>query len=456
MKSSPFKNRLLIDSLLVCILLSLIIFAVVYMLNLKSPSEKGLAASTENTSTAETDDPFIKTVTVTNATEQGSYTIQYPKTGSSELNTAISDAVKEMKTDFFKGKYAKDTQMHVTYMTLKHKDLYSFVLTQSLQEDKQKKDQKFITFTVDQPANELIDIKEVIPSGEQLTHIMNLSQKELAKHKEVQNFNKSQQKDLAINQEASHFENFALDDQNLYFYLNPDSFTSSFNQPITITLPLQNINSSLAKEFQIPVKKIIQKKKKPIPKKAVALTFDDGPNTTSTKSILATLKREKVKATFFMVGTQARANPKMVKQIADEGHELGNHSLTHANLVLLSNANVKKEIETTNQAIKKATGKNPTVFRPPYGSYNANVSKIAKMPVVLWNVDTLDWKHHNPQQTLANVKSQKSQYTTVLMHDIHASSAQALPQVIRYLKQQGYTFVTASEMLSIEKRVYKK
>lgn len=291
MKSSPFKNRLLIDSLLVCILLSLIIFAVVYMLNLKSPSEKGLAASTENTSTAETDNPFIKTVTVTNETEQGSYTIQYPKTGSSELNTAISDAVKEMKTDFFKGKYAKDAQMHVTYMTLKHKDLYSFVLTQSLQEDKQKKDQKFITFTVDQPANELIDIKEVIPSGEQLTHIMNLSQKELAKHKEVQNFNKSQQKDLAINQEASHFENFALDDQNLYFYLNPDSFTSSFNQPITITLPLQNINSSLAKEFQIPVKKIIQKKKKPIPKKAVALTFDDGPNTTSTKSILATLKR---------------------------------------------------------------------------------------------------------------------------------------------------------------------
>ena len=77
------------------------------------------------------------------------------------------------------------------------------------------------------------------------------------------------------------------------------------------------------------------------------------------------------------------------------------------------------------------------------------------MPIVLWNVDTLDWQHHNAAKTLANVKAEKTKYTTVLMHDIHQSSADALPAVIKYLKKEGYTFVSSTEMLNIQKNLSK-
>ncbi|WP_326716563.1 polysaccharide deacetylase family protein [Vagococcus jeotgali] len=182
-------------------------------------------------------------------------------------------------------------------------------------------------------------------------------------------------------------------------------------------------------------------------RKLVALTFDDGPNDGSSVQILDTLKKHDVKATFFVLGNMVENYPDTLKRIADEGHEIGNHSYDHSDLSTLDQASVKKQIDVTNDAVEKITGKRPTMLRPPYGAYNETVTNATDMDIALWNVDTLDWQSRNSDAILGQVKAQPFTQAVVLMHDIHDTSADALENVILYYKDQGYTFVPASELI---------
>ncbi|MFJ7953207.1 polysaccharide deacetylase family protein [Lysinibacillus sp. NPDC096418] len=181
--------------------------------------------------------------------------------------------------------------------------------------------------------------------------------------------------------------------------------------------------------------------------KRVALTFDDGPDAKVTLQILAILKKYEAKATFFMVGRNVSKNQAIVKQIYEEGHEIGNHTWNHPKLTSLSKANVKQEIDNTSNAIYKAIGQNPTVFRPPYGATSNQVRSVLSMPTILWSVDTLDWKHRNAAKILSYVKTSAKDGSIILMHDIHQSTANGLENVILYLQKQGYELVTVSEIL---------
>lgn len=181
--------------------------------------------------------------------------------------------------------------------------------------------------------------------------------------------------------------------------------------------------------------------------KRVALTFDDGPDEKVTPQILATLKKYEAKATFFMVGKNALKNPGIVKQIYEEGHEIGNHTWNHPKLTNLPKSTIKQEADSTSNAIYKAIGQNPTVFRPPYGATNEQVRSVLSMPTILWSVDTLDWKHRNAAKILSNVKASTKDGSIILMHDIHQSTANGLENVLLYLQQQGYEFVIVSEIL---------
>lgn len=183
--------------------------------------------------------------------------------------------------------------------------------------------------------------------------------------------------------------------------------------------------------------------------KKVALTFDDGPNNTSSQQILDILKKYNIKATFFMLGSMVDNYPDMVKKIHDAGNEIGNHTYDHKDLITLDDASIKQEIESTNQKIEKITGERPTLLRPPYGSYNERVTRVEpNMKIALWNIDTLDWKTHNPTAILGEVKKELQPHSIVLMHDIHQESADSLENVIKFLKSQDYTFVLANELIN--------
>lgn len=185
-------------------------------------------------------------------------------------------------------------------------------------------------------------------------------------------------------------------------------------------------------------------------KKCVALTFDDGPSAATTPRLLDILAEEDVRATFFVVGSQVQARPDLVAREVVDGHEVGSHSWSHPDLTVLSDDALRSEVSDTHQAIVDATGVEPRLFRPPYGAHNDAVDAVlreAGYAEAIWSVDTLDWQHHDPVKTAA-AASQAKPGAIVLMHDIHAATIDAVPDAIRSLRDQGYEFVTVSEMVA--------
>lgn len=178
----------------------------------------------------------------------------------------------------------------------------------------------------------------------------------------------------------------------------------------------------------------------------IALTFDDGPNPSSTQRILDVLNANYSHATFFVVGTNAENYPDTLKAISASGCELGNHSYNHKDLTTLSTSDVEEQIEKVNRAVKKATGENTTVIRPPYGAYNDKVIKQLEEPVILWDLDTEDWESRNAKKIVDAVMSSVKDGDIVLMHDIYDSTAEAVEILIPKLKEQGYQVVSVSEL----------
>jgi peptidoglycan/xylan/chitin deacetylase (PgdA/CDA1 family) len=178
----------------------------------------------------------------------------------------------------------------------------------------------------------------------------------------------------------------------------------------------------------------------------VALTFDDGPDRTLTPRVLDILSQERVRATFYLVGSRAAQNPGIVRAIAAGGHEIGNHSWSHPNMTGLSAAAVASQIARTDDAIRSAAGRRPATFRPPYGAWNSRVaSALDGRPLVMWDVDTQDWRNRNAAR-ITQVSARARPGSVILMHDIHATTVAALPGVIRELKSEGRRFVRVSDV----------
>ncbi|MBR2569718.1 MAG: polysaccharide deacetylase family protein [Paenibacillus sp.] len=191
----------------------------------------------------------------------------------------------------------------------------------------------------------------------------------------------------------------------------------------------------------------------------VALTFDDVPDKYFTIQVLNVLKEHNVKATFFVVGNRAEAHPDVVKRMVDEGHVLGNHSYTHANLPKVNDKKFQQEVNMTQDAVQKITGKTMTMIRPPYGNVSEEQVKwLASqgLLIVNWNVDSLDWKGLNADQVVSNVMSHIGSGAIVLQHAAGGTgedltgTVEALPRIIKQLRNQGIELVTVPVLLGRE------
>jgi len=191
--------------------------------------------------------------------------------------------------------------------------------------------------------------------------------------------------------------------------------------------------------------------------KQIALTFDDGPDKTYTPQVLDILKEHDIKATFFVVGIQIAKYGDVLKRIQKEGHAIGNHSYHHAKLTECSPDQIAEEIAKTDEALRKVLGSGTDLFRAPYGATNEQVKNTvasAKQELVHWTVDTRDWAGTPPEQIMEIVKKQAKPGGIILMHSFGGkdgkldNTVQVLPQMIDYLKQKGYTFVTVPELLA--------
>ena len=179
----------------------------------------------------------------------------------------------------------------------------------------------------------------------------------------------------------------------------------------------------------------------------ISFTFDDGPLKGNTERVLAALEKNDARATFFMLGQNANYYPETVKKVLESGNEVSSHTWNHTYLPKLSAAQVRAQEDKTANAIYKACGSKPVSVRPPYGAINENVKQGIDTPLILWSVDTLDWKTKNTDATVKTILKQAKDGDIVLMHDIHKPTVAAVEKVLPILKKKGYEVCTVSELL---------
>lgn len=186
-------------------------------------------------------------------------------------------------------------------------------------------------------------------------------------------------------------------------------------------------------------------------KPMVALTYDDGPSTENTQVILDTLTANGAYATFFVLGRNVDRCAELIQRIEDSGSEIGNHTYNHYKIPNMDAAVTDQEISSTSSYVQMITGNRPCIMRPPTGETTeescTNVAAVDNgYPLILWSIDTADWKHRDAATTCETIRTKVKDGSIVLMHDMEASSAAASQIIIPELIAAGYQLVTVSEL----------
>ncbi|MER8194065.1 polysaccharide deacetylase family protein [Streptomyces microflavus] len=185
--------------------------------------------------------------------------------------------------------------------------------------------------------------------------------------------------------------------------------------------------------------------------KCIALTFDAGPGK-DTPELLDILKEKKVHATFFLLGkNHVVKHPDTVRRIQDEGHEVANHTWTHEILTDREPDEIRAELEKTQVAIEKITGKKPRLMRPPQGRTDDTVSEMSKelgLSQVLWSATAKDYSTNDSALITKRILDQAGKDGVILLHDIYKGTVPAVPGIIDALQKDGYTFVTVPELMA--------
>lgn len=194
----------------------------------------------------------------------------------------------------------------------------------------------------------------------------------------------------------------------------------------------------------------------PSHRKCMALTFDDGPYPPYTGRLLDVLKEKKIRATFFLVGEQARLHPDLVRRMVDEGHTVGLHAFRHRDFLKLTEEEKEKDLQQGKEILQSITGKEPVYWRPPHGFRDSSVMKIASakdLQVVNWSVIPRDWTGIDKQEIYNRVMDKAEDGAVVLLHDgdspLYKASRQAtvdaVGPLIDSLREKGYHLVSLEE-----------
>ena len=181
----------------------------------------------------------------------------------------------------------------------------------------------------------------------------------------------------------------------------------------------------------------------------VALTFDDGPNPYITTAILDFLAEHDVVATFYVLGNLVNRHPKIVSRMAEEGHQVGNHTQTHRELPNIGAEARRWEVETARDIISKVIGHEPTTIRPPFGSTTQAVRDEFDVPNILWSVDPWDWYNRCADYVTEHVLSRTQDGCIILLHDVYHHTYEATRRIVPALLEQGFVFVTIDELLAL-------
>lgn len=184
--------------------------------------------------------------------------------------------------------------------------------------------------------------------------------------------------------------------------------------------------------------------------KVISVTFDASWGGDKTLKILDLLDQYNAKATFFLVGIWVDKYPELVKEIAARGHEIGNHSASHAHFTQISEGKIRQELRDCSDKIEALTGVRPTLFRPPYGDYNSKVVTVVRdegYECVQWSVDSQDWKNRGVDDLVKRATKDIKPGDIILFHNDSQFIVEALPAVLSSYQAQGFTMIPAKDIL---------
>ncbi len=188
----------------------------------------------------------------------------------------------------------------------------------------------------------------------------------------------------------------------------------------------------------------------------VAMTFDDGPHPLNTPRLLDLLAQRNIKATFYVVGTNAKEYPNIIRRMINEGHEIGNHTKSHPYLTNMSDSQVRAELNYCRDAIIEAAGIPPQSMRPPYGAITSRqkswIYQEWNYPTILWSVDPRDWQKPGAGVVADRIVAGTRNGAIILAHDIHSGTIDAMPSALDRLLAKGFKFVTVTQLLELDRR----
>lgn len=215
-------------------------------------------------------------------------------------------------------------------------------------------------------------------------------------------------------------------------------------------LPINLLNQSQKKS---PIYRVETDEKK------IALSFDVAWGNDNIHQILNILEKHKVKSSFFLVGNWVDENEDLVKEIDKRGHEIGNHSDTHAKMIELNEMDVIQEIESTSEKIENLIGKRPYIYRPPFGEFDDKTLDIYESlgyQTIKWDVDSTDWEQIGSNHIINKVKKDVNPGSIVLFHTNVEYTSQYLDKIIKDLKEEGYEIVPVSELIYTDNYIIDK
>lgn len=378
--------------------------------------------------------------------------INYPVTNIKKLNKEIKKFVNSNYNDFLKN-YNK-----ISYLNKKHELNIDYIYNNVCD--------KYISVTLIKhisSSNNDLNLNEIF------TYVYDVEINKKITFNDLINNNNNYIKDLINSSILNKYGNVInieklskIDYKNINFHINKNNvlilfegniLCDNYDGIIEINIPISNFEK--LKDLKINEEILIANTNQTVnyidtSKPVVALTFDDGPSI-YTEEILNTLKKYSSNATFFVLGNKIDNYSNIIIKMYENGNEIGNHSYNHRWLTKLSTEEQKEQINKTQEIVKKYTGYTPIYMRPTYGSINQKLRENINLEVVLWNVDTKDWKYKNVNTIVNNALTNVKDGSIILMHDTHERTSEAIKILVPKLIEKGYQLVTISELKEVKK-----
>lgn len=376
--------------------------------------------------------------------------INYPTTGYKNIDNLIKNDVQKIYDDF-KDNYESfsslttksELNIDYTYNKLDN-NIITITLSTYISSSKLKNKINYIkTYNYDINKQKILSLNDLVDENN-IKKIPKLINNYLIKnYKEFFSIDD-------LNNIKYDYSLFSIDNDYLYIYYNPKEISNNYDDIIDILIPLEKINLSFNKikknkVASVPVNNIID-----VNKKVVALTFDDGPSK-YTNELLDVLKDNDAVGTFFIIGNKVEIYSDTLNKAIKNCNEIGNHSYNHKWLTKVDNTELDNQINKTQDIIYETLNYKPINFRPTYGSINNNMRNNINLNIVLWNVDTMDWKYKSVDKIVSRATKNTKDLDIILMHDTRKRTVEAVKKIIPILKEQGFTFVTVSELQEIKK-----